>query len=106
MRAAGRWAISAKRPREAYQFSRADQDAYAIETLTRARKAIEEGAFAAEIAPVVIAGKTGTRSSTRTRTRSRSRRRRSRRSSRLFGPTARSRRRVPPPMPMERRRSS
>jgi acetyl-CoA C-acetyltransferase len=44
---------------EAYQFSRADQDTYAIETLTRARQAIEEGAFAAEIAPVVIAGKTG-----------------------------------------------
>ncbi|PVE22631.1 acetyl-CoA C-acetyltransferase [Microvirga sp. KLBC 81] len=43
----------------AYQFSRADQDTYAIETLTRARQAIEEGAFAAEIAPVVIAGKTG-----------------------------------------------
>jgi acetyl-CoA C-acetyltransferase len=44
---------------KAYQFSRADQDTYAIETLTRARRAIEEGAFAAEIAPVVIAGKTG-----------------------------------------------
>ena len=44
---------------EAYQFSRADQDTYAIETLTRARRAIEEGAFAAEITPVVIAGKAG-----------------------------------------------
>lgn len=44
---------------EAYQFSRTDQDTYAIETLTRARRAIEEGAFAAEIAPVVIAGKAG-----------------------------------------------
>ncbi|ANY82765.1 acetyl-CoA acetyltransferase (plasmid) [Microvirga ossetica] len=44
---------------EAYQFSRADQDTYAVETLTRARRAIEEGAFAAEIAPVIIAGKTG-----------------------------------------------
>jgi len=44
---------------EVYQFSRADQDTYAVETLTRARRAIEEGAFAAEIAPVVIAGKTG-----------------------------------------------
>jgi acetyl-CoA C-acetyltransferase len=44
---------------EAYQFSRADQDTYAIETLTRARQAIEERAFAAEIVPVVIAGKTG-----------------------------------------------
>ena len=35
---------------EAYGFSRADQDAYAIETLTRARSAIAEGAFKAEIA--------------------------------------------------------
>ena len=42
---------------EAYQFSRADQDAYAVETLTRARKAVEGGAFAAEIAPVTRAGK-------------------------------------------------
>ena len=37
---------------QAYQFTRADQDAYAMETLTRARKAIEGGAFAAEIAPI------------------------------------------------------
>ncbi|WP_262269933.1 acetyl-CoA C-acyltransferase [Microvirga yunnanensis] len=44
---------------EAYQFSRADQDAYAVETLTRARKAVEDGAFSSEIAPVAIAGRTG-----------------------------------------------
>lgn len=44
---------------EAYQFSRADQDAYAVETLTRARKAIESGAFKAEIAPVSIKSKGG-----------------------------------------------
>jgi len=44
---------------EAYQFTRADQDAYAVETLTRARKAIETGAFKAEIAPVSIAAKGG-----------------------------------------------
>ena len=37
---------------EAYQFTRADQDAYAMETLTRARKAVEGGAFKAEIAPI------------------------------------------------------
>lgn len=42
---------------EAYGFSRADQDAYAIETLTRARNAIAEGAFKAEIVPVPIAVK-------------------------------------------------
>jgi acetyl-CoA C-acetyltransferase len=46
---------------EAYQFTRQDQDAYAIETLTRARKAVAEGAFAAEIAPVSVAVKGGTR---------------------------------------------
>ena len=44
---------------QVYQFSRAGQDAYAIETLIRARKAVEEGAFAAEVTPVVIAGRTG-----------------------------------------------
>jgi acetyl-CoA C-acetyltransferase len=46
---------------EAYGFSRADQDAYAIETLTRARNAITEGAFKAEIAPVPVAVKGGER---------------------------------------------
>jgi acetyl-CoA C-acetyltransferase len=46
---------------EAYQFSRDDQDAYAVETLTRARKAVETGAFAAEIVPVEVPGKGGTR---------------------------------------------
>lgn len=44
---------------EAYQFTRADQDAYAVETLTRARKATEDGSFKAEIAPVTIAVKGG-----------------------------------------------
>jgi acetyl-CoA C-acetyltransferase len=46
---------------EAYQFTRADQDAYAIETLTRARKAVENDAFAAEIAPLSIVEKAGHR---------------------------------------------
>src|ERR1700741_4142910 len=39
---------------EAYQFTRADQDAYAMETLTRARKAVESGAFKKEIVPVAV----------------------------------------------------
>src|SRR5450631_2963355 len=39
---------------EAYQFTRADQDAYAMETLTRARKAVEGGAFKAEIVPITV----------------------------------------------------
>jgi acetyl-CoA C-acetyltransferase len=46
---------------EAYQFTRADQDAYAIETLTRARNAVEGGAFKAEIAPITIMEKSGPR---------------------------------------------
>jgi acetyl-CoA C-acetyltransferase len=46
---------------EAYQFSRRDQDAYAMETLTRARKAVEGGAFRAEIVPLTVAEKAGPR---------------------------------------------
>jgi acetyl-CoA C-acetyltransferase len=46
---------------EAYQFTRADQDAYAMETLTRARKAVEGGAFKAEIVPITVVEKTGPR---------------------------------------------
>src|SRR6202142_3499079 len=46
---------------EAYQFSRKDQDSYAMETLTRARKAVEGGAFKAEIAPLTVKDKTGSR---------------------------------------------
>jgi acetyl-CoA C-acetyltransferase len=45
----------------AYQLSRADQDAYAVLTLTRARRAIEEGAFKAEIVPVGVPSKGGER---------------------------------------------
>ncbi len=46
---------------EAYQFTRADQDAYAMETLTRARKAVEGGAFKAEIVPIAVTEKAGRR---------------------------------------------
>ncbi|MGY3451876.1 thiolase family protein [Bradyrhizobium sp. USDA 4353] len=46
---------------EAYQFTRADQDAYAVETLTRAREAVESGAFAAEIVPITLTEKSGPR---------------------------------------------
>ncbi|WP_398479588.1 acetyl-CoA C-acyltransferase [Tardiphaga sp.] len=46
---------------EAYQFTRADQDTYAIETLTRARNAVESGAFKAEIAPLSVVEKAGPR---------------------------------------------
>jgi acetyl-CoA C-acetyltransferase len=44
---------------EVYQFSRQDQDTYAIETLTRARAAVENGSFTDEIVPVSIAAKGG-----------------------------------------------
>ena len=61
MRPGARWGTSAKRPREAYQFTRKDQDAYAMETLARARKAVEGGAFKTEIAPITITEKAGPR---------------------------------------------
>ena len=44
----------------AYQFTRDDMDAYAVESLRRARHAVESGAFAGEIVPVEIAGRKGT----------------------------------------------
>jgi acetyl-CoA C-acetyltransferase len=43
----------------AYQIGRAEMDAYAIESLARARRAVEGGAFVREIAPVEIAGRGG-----------------------------------------------
>jgi acetyl-CoA C-acetyltransferase len=42
-----------------YQFTREQQDAYALETLTRAQAATREGRFKREIAPVTIKGKKG-----------------------------------------------
>ncbi|MEL6219217.1 MAG: acetyl-CoA C-acyltransferase [Pseudomonadota bacterium] len=44
---------------ERYQFTREAQDAYALASLDGALKAQESGAFAAEIAPVTIAGRKG-----------------------------------------------
>ncbi len=47
---------------EAYQFTRDAQDAYALASLERARRATTEGRFVSEIAPVLVsAGKTETR---------------------------------------------
>jgi acetyl-CoA C-acetyltransferase len=43
----------------AYQFSRADQDAYAIRSLTRAQAAIAGGAFEQEIVAVTVSGRGG-----------------------------------------------
>ncbi len=42
-----------------YGFSREAQDAFAIESVTRAQRAAEEGAFAAEIAPVTVTTRKG-----------------------------------------------
>ncbi len=44
----------------AYQFTRADMDAFAISSLTRARAAVESGAFAREIVPVEVTTRKGT----------------------------------------------
>ena len=44
---------------EAYQFTRAAQDDYALQSLARAQSAIAEGRFQDEIAPVLVAGKGG-----------------------------------------------
>jgi acetyl-CoA C-acetyltransferase len=42
-----------------YQFTRLDQEAFAIESLSRAKAAIARGAFAGEIAPVTVNGRGG-----------------------------------------------
>jgi len=42
-----------------YEFSREEQDAFAIESLTRAQRAVADGAFAREIVPVILAGRHG-----------------------------------------------
>jgi acetyl-CoA C-acetyltransferase len=42
-----------------YQFTREAQDAYAIESLARARRATEDGSFRAEIVPVTVKGRKG-----------------------------------------------
>ncbi|MCC6921084.1 MAG: acetyl-CoA C-acyltransferase [Alphaproteobacteria bacterium] len=43
----------------AYQLSRDDQDAYAMESLARAKRATTDGSFAAEIVPVTVKGRAG-----------------------------------------------
>jgi len=52
--------VYAERTAEKYGFSRVQQDEFAVASLTRARKATEDGSFAFEIAPVEIASKAGT----------------------------------------------
>src|ERR1700712_3208513 len=57
--------VFAERSAQRYEFSRAQQDAYAIESLTRAQQAIATGAFEDEIVPVEV---TSRRSGTTTTT--------------------------------------
>ena len=91
---------------EAYQFTRKDQDDYAIETLTRARKAVEGGAFKAEIAPITLTEKAGPGSSPMTNIRSKSIPPKSPGLSQRSAPTAPSRPLPHPPMLTALRRSS
>ena len=51
--------VFAERTVEAYGFTRAQQDAFAIESLRRAQAANGDGSFEAEIAPIEISGKSG-----------------------------------------------
>jgi acetyl-CoA C-acetyltransferase len=52
--------VFAERAAQTYKFTRNDQDAYAIESLTRAKAAIASGAFADEIVPVEVTTRAGT----------------------------------------------
>ncbi|WP_300646491.1 acetyl-CoA C-acyltransferase [Paenalcaligenes sp.] len=51
--------VLAERCAEKYTFTREEQDAFALESLRRARAATEDGSFKAEIAPVTIKGRKG-----------------------------------------------
>ncbi len=51
--------VYADRTATTYQFTREAQDAYALETLSRAQAATASGAFKSEIAPVMTKGRTG-----------------------------------------------
>jgi acetyl-CoA C-acetyltransferase len=52
--------VFAERTVERYGFTRAQQDEFAIASLTRAQQAGSDGSFAFEIAPVEVAGRNGT----------------------------------------------
>jgi len=51
--------VFAENTADKYGFTRAEQDAYAAESVRRALAAVEGGAFAAEISPVSVAGRKG-----------------------------------------------
>jgi acetyl-CoA C-acetyltransferase len=52
--------VFAENAAKRYEFSRQDQDAYAVESLARANNAITSGAFADEVVPVEVAARSGT----------------------------------------------
>lgn len=51
--------VFAENTAKRYDYTREEQDAFAIESVKRARAAIENGAFAAEIAPVAVINRKG-----------------------------------------------
>lgn len=53
--------VFAEQNAQKYGFTRADQDAYALEGLARAQRAIAEGRFVDEIAPVAVTTRNGSR---------------------------------------------
>ena len=53
--------VFAEQNAQKYGFTRADQDAYALEGLARAQQAIAEGRFVDEIAPVTVSTRNGNR---------------------------------------------
>jgi acetyl-CoA C-acetyltransferase len=55
----GHMGVTAENVAAAHGISRADQDAFALESQARAARAIAEGRFAAEIVPVEIGGRKG-----------------------------------------------
>ena len=55
----GHMGVTAENVAAAYGISRADQDAFALESQTRAARAIAEGRFAEQIVPVEIASRRG-----------------------------------------------
>jgi acetyl-CoA C-acetyltransferase len=52
--------VFAEQAARKYEFSRNEQDAYAVASLTRANEAIASGAFADEVAPVEVVTRAGT----------------------------------------------
>jgi acetyl-CoA C-acetyltransferase len=52
--------VFAENAAKRYEFSRQEQDAYAVESLARANNAITSGAFADEVVPVEVATRSGT----------------------------------------------